>query len=353
MTGRFVARASGTHVFHIAAAGRLRARVGSELAIDAWFEALPGGATSSIELDAGEAIDLLVEYASMEGERWRFLTIGCREPGPEVSVEAAAAAAADADLVVVVAGLSDQWESEGFDRPNLALPGRQDDLITAVAARQPRTVVVLTAGAPVEMPWLSDVSAVIQAWYGGQEVGHAVADVLFGHADPGGRLPVTFPMDSRQHPGLLNYPGVNGKVRYGEGVYVGYRGYDRLGLQPLFPFGYGLSYSTFRGEVGSVGRTGDDLVVEVEVMNIGERLGTEVVQLYVRDVGGIERKLAGFSKVELEGHAAETVRIVVPISRLRWWDPASEDWRPCTGTVALDVAGSFGVLGAEAAITPS
>ena len=163
---------------------------------------------------------------------------------PKDPIAEAVAAATEADVAVIVAGLGADWESEGFDRPDLSLPQDQNTMIAAVAAAQPNTVVVLTAGSAVEMPWIDDVSAVVQAWYGGQEIGAAVADVLLGVADPGGRLPVTFPATSRQHPGLLNYPGEAGQVHYGEGVYVGYRGYDQLGLEPLFGFGHGLSYTS-------------------------------------------------------------------------------------------------------------
>ena len=231
-------------------------------------------------------------------------------PAPADPIADAVAVAEDCDLAVVVVGLTPEWESEGFDRPDLLLPGRQNELVHAVTAVQPNTVVIVVAGAAVEMPWCNDVGAILHVWYGGQEIGHAVADVLYGAVDPGGRLPVTFPHDSRQHPGLLNYPGEAGVVRYGEGVYVGYRGFDRLGLTPLFPFGHGLSYASFRLAHVEAEVTPDQLVVGVQVENTAERPGTEVVQVFALDVAGIDRKLVGFQKLKIPAHEAVSAQVL-------------------------------------------
>lgn len=161
------------------------------------------------------------------------------------SLGRAAALAAAADVALVFAGLSGEWESEGFDRPDMDLPGLQNELIERVAAANARTVVVLNTGSPSTMPWLDKVAALVQAWYPGQECGNAIADVLFGDVTPSGKLPQTFPVRLEDNPAYINYPGENGKVYYGEGLFVGYRYYERKRIAPLFPFGFGLSYTTF------------------------------------------------------------------------------------------------------------
>ena len=193
------------------------------------------------------------------------------------------------------------------------------------------------------MPWVNDVSAVLEAWYGGQEVGHAVADVLLG-AEPGGRLPVVFPLDSTQHPGLLNFPGDDGRLRYGEGVHVGQRAFDKLGLQPLFPMGHGLSYTTFSAVVADHGTTSAGVSLDVEVTNTGQRSGSEVLQVYAHDVGGVVRRLVDFTKVTLAPAEVRPVRLDLPWERFRTWNPAEAGWSDPAGQIRLSVRGTFGDL---------
>ena len=174
--------------------------------------------------------------------------------------------------------------------------------------------------------------------------------VLFGKEDPGGRLPVTFPQDSKQHPGLLNYPGEAGKVRYGEGVYVGYRGFDRLGLEPAFPFGHGMSYTTFEiGDVAIADRN-EIVVLSADLTNVGDRDGTEVVQVFAKDIGGVDRRLAGFAKVRLDAGESAVVEIPIGREQLRWWNPEVSGWTEVTGDVQFEVRGTFGATTAVATI---
>lgn len=342
LSGRFVVSATGRHMFAVTAGGRVRITAGGAVVVDAWEGDAGEPQHWDMDLAAGEEVDLLVEYASRPGERKRWISLGCELPGPVHPIGDAKDLAASSDLAVVVVGLTPEWESEGFDRPNLSLPGEQDWLVREVAAAQPNTVVVVTAGSPVEMPWLDRVGAILQAWYGGQEVGGAVADVLFGSADPAGRLPVTFPRNSKQHPGLLNYPGEAGEVRYGEGGYVGYRGFDRLGLEPMFSFGHGLSYTTFElGEVAAEYRD-STVIVSGRLSNVGLRGGTEVVLVFVRDIGGVDRRLAGFAKVRLEPGKSAPIEIPIAADRLRWWDPSGPGWTRATGEVEFEICGTFG-----------
>jgi beta-glucosidase len=353
LSGRFTASTTGNHTFSVSAGGRVRVIAGGAIVIDAWnggavvLDAWDGYESKpqrwEMELAAGEELDLVVEYESRPGERKRWIGVGCEPPVPLDPIGEARALAADCDLAVVVVGLTPEWESEGFDRSDLSLPGEQDWLVREVAATQPSTVVVVAAGSPVEMPWLDRVGAVVQAWYGGQEVGHAVADVLFGNADPGGRLPVTFPRHSRQHPGLLNFPGEAGEVRYGEGVYVGYRGFDRLGLKPMFPFGHGLSYTTFALDEVAAEQKDSTLVVSGRLANVGLRSGSEVVQVFARDIGNVDRRLAGFAKVRLQPGEETFFEIPIGGDRLRWWNPDVAEWMSASGDIEFEIRGSFGL----------
>ena len=226
------------------------------------------------------------------------------------------AAAAQSDVAVLVVGTTDEWESEGFDRTSLELPGAQDELIRRVCAANPRTIVVLNCGAPVTMPWRDDPAAILAIWFGGQEMAGALADVLTGDAEPGGRLPTTLPAQLEHTPAFGNFPGEDSQVRYGEGLLVGYRWYDTRLIPTLFPFGHGLSYTTF--ELGTPGlprtewQPGQTLRVTVPVRNLGTRRGSEVVQLYVEPISPSafrpRRELKAFGKVTLEpGQAAEVV----------------------------------------------
>ncbi len=354
--GSWTPAVSGTHRLSFEALGRARVWVGGEQVLDAWEEGT--GFTSmaatqeevelsrqtvEVERDlvADEPVELVIEYGSVPGP-WRHVRVGVELVSDEDPIATAVATARDADAAVVVVGLGDEWESEGHDRPDLRLPRDQDELVRAVAAVQPRTVVVIAAGAPVEVPWADDVAAIVHAWYGGQEVGHAVADVLLGRAEPSGRLPVTWPADSRQHPGLLNFPGEAGVVRYGEGIHAGYRGFDKLGLEPAFRFGHGGSYTTF--SFGDVTTTPDrdGLTVHVPVRNTGERDGVEVVQVYAHGIGDVVRRLVGYARVEVGAGATTTVDVHVGADRLTHWDPGDHRWVPASGALTLEVNGVAG-----------
>ncbi|WP_295815712.1 glycoside hydrolase family 3 C-terminal domain-containing protein [uncultured Deinococcus sp.] len=265
--------------------------------------------------------------------------IGFRAEPDAGSVAQAAAVAAQADYAVVCIGTNGDWETEGVDRWGLGLPGRQDELVAAVRAANPNTIVVLQTGGPVTMPWLDSVPAVLQAWFPGQEAGYAIADVLYGRAEPGGRLPQTFPAslkDDPTHP--LNpdvqYPGVDGRVEYREGLYTGYRHVDRAGITPLFPFGFGLSYTTFELSspalsAASVG-AGESVTASVQVKNTGSRAGSTVVQLYVRDrESSLDRpakELKAFAKVHLQPGQIQTVTLPVDMRDLAYYDDGQGAW---------------------------
>jgi beta-glucosidase len=253
--------------------------------------------------------------------------------------ERAVATAAGADAAVVVVGLDGDWETEGRDRDDLALPGRQVELVRAVAAVQPRTVVAVVAGSPVDLSWADEVPAVLWCWYPGQEGGLAIGDVLTGALEPGGRLPCTMPRRLEDTPAFLDTPPDPGILRYQEGVFCGHRWYDARGIEPAFPFGHGLGYTTFAIDspvvtTPTVG-AGDDVVVEVGVANTGDRAGSEVVQLYVGDdaatVRRAPRELRAFTKVRLGPGERTVVRFALTPRELAHWDTRASCWRAEAG----------------------
>ncbi len=208
------------------------------------------------------------------------------------------------------------------------LPQNQNELIEQVLKVNHNTVIVLNTGAPVRMPWIDNVPAMIQAWFGGQEMGEAIADVLFGLVNPSGKLPTTFPVRLQDNPAYINYPGENGRVFYGEGIFVGYRYYEYKDLDPLFPFGFGLSYTQF--EYGNVVLSadhmnlGETLTASVNVTNVGAAKGKEIVQLYIRDSQSRLvrplKELKGFTKIELQPGETKVVNFEIREDALRYYD---------------------------------
>ena len=260
------------------------------------------------------------------------------------SDSSAASAAAAASVAVVFVS---NYETEGSDLASIDLPSAENSLISAVAAANPDTIVVLNTGSAVTMPWLSSVKGVLEAWYPGQEDGSAIASILFGATDPSGHLTVTFPTSLSQVPASTSaqWPGANGTVQYSEGVDVGYRWYDSQGLTPLFPFGYGLSYTTFSFSNLTVGTLpeGGAATVTAKVTNTGSRAGADVAQLYVTDPsasGEPPRQLEGFARVSLQPGASQTVTFRLSQSNLQYWNSASNAWAVSTGNYGIEVGDS-------------
>jgi beta-glucosidase len=274
-----------------------------------------------VEIAAGEAVPVVYQYdvtSSPLGGLMTALQLNLEPPHgtDDAEIAKAASVAASCDYAVVVVGTTAETESEGIDRDTLALPGRQDDLVRAVAAANPRTIVVVNSGAPVLLPWADDVPAVLLTWFGGQEYGSALADVLLGEAEPGGRLPVTWP--AAEH-GLPSVRPDGGVLSYDEGLFIGYRAYDRDGRAPRFPFGHGLGYTTWAFESISA-QIG---AVHVALRNTGARRGRQVVQVYAsRPDSAIERPvkwLAGFATVDADPGEAVSVRVPVAERAFQHW----------------------------------
>jgi beta-glucosidase len=286
----------------------------------------------TVEMREGETYELVVTHpaGAFGGMAFVTFTLGHADPTPgsdELIAEAVRVAAAS-DVAVVVASTTQEVESEGFDRADLRLPGRQDELIRAVAAANPRTVVVVNAGSPVEMPWAREVAAVLLTWFPGQEAGAALADVLFGDAEPGGRLPTTWPAALEDVP-VADVTPVDGVVAYDEGEYIGYRAWERAGRTPAFWFGHGLGYTTWSYD--SIAAEGT--AVTVAVTNTGDRFGREVVQIYLAD--GADRRLAGFDVVEAEPGQTVITTIFLPERAFQVWE---DGWRTVEGEYALEAS---------------
>lgn len=257
----------------------------------------------------------------------------------EKLLEEAKQAALKADVAVIFAGLPEHYECEGYDRQHMRMPESHCTLIEEVAKVQPNVVVVLCNGSPVEMPWIDKVKGLLEAYLGGQAMGGAIADLLFGDANPSGKLAETFPKQLSDNPSYLNFPGEGDRVEYREGIFVGYRYYDKKNMEPLFPFGYGLSYTTFEYGDLKISRKeisdNETVTVSVKVKNTGDMAGKEIVQLYVRDIESSvirpEKELKGFEKVELKPGEEKTVVFELDKRAFAYYNTGIRDWHVETG----------------------
>lgn len=309
-----------------------------------------GGGSSHI--NPTKVDDIVEEMTQVAGESVTFsYAPGYRIEADDVDetlMHEAVQAAQSADTAVVFVGLPDRYESEGYDRAHLRLPDNHIRLIEEIAKVQSRVVVVLSNGSPVEMPWLPQVQAVLEAYLGGQAVGGAIADLLYGEVNPSGKLAETFPAKLSHNPSYLNFPGEGDRVDYREGIFVGYRYYDKKELEPLFPFGYGLSYTTFEYADLKVDRTEltdqDEVNVQVRVTNTGDRAGKEIVQLYVSDVESTVirpvRELKGFAKVALEPGESKVVSFTLNKRSFAYYNVDMKDWHVETGEFEIQVGSS-------------
>ncbi|MFG2653351.1 glycoside hydrolase family 3 C-terminal domain-containing protein [Streptomyces sp. NPDC048436] len=351
----------GKWTFGIGGFGRMSLAVDGELLVEGEFAREtedpavthldPPRQHASVWLPAGHAAHVVArrELAPDTG-RAVVVTAAAPEPDPDQALSEAVEAARDADVAVVVVGTTEGSESEGHDRTSLALPGRQDELVAAVAAANPRTIVVVNAGGPMELPWRERAGAVLLTWFPGQEAGAGLADVLFGEAEPGGRLPTTWGAALADAPVRETRP-CDGTLRYAEGLHIGYRAWLREGREPAYWFGHGLGYTTWSYEHLRVPGTvagGEHFAVEVQLRNTGTRPGREVVQVYLaRSDSAVERpvrRLAGYTAVRAEPGECVTASVGVAARMLSHWDTdeggwRSEpgDWRVLVGRSAADL----------------
>jgi beta-glucosidase len=377
-SGWFWPDRDGRHEFSIRGPGELRMWLDGAPLIDDGVEAAydqldVGGRfvprkSASAELASGRGYPIRVEYTraystraeqagsedSADGLAWEYVSLGVR--APRGTVAEAAALAASCDAAVVVVGSASISEGEGYDRTDLDLPGDQNALVEAVLAANPRTVVVLTNGAPYVLPWIEHTPALIEAWMGGEAGPDAVARIILGEAAPSGKLPITFPQRLEDSPAQPFYPGGE-TVAYGEGLHIGYRHFDAGNEPPMFPFGFGLTYTKFKYAnltAPEVVRVGDPVAVTFTLKNVGERPGKETVQLYVRPRGpSVDRpvkELKGFAKVALAPLEEKFVRIDLDARSFAFYDPASGRWVAEPGAYDLLIGGSAADIELQATV---
>ncbi len=356
-TGSFTPDVSGVHGFGLLSFGKSRLYVDDELLIDNWDHQERGDAffgmgskekQGRVELQAGEQHLFRVDYQTPGAGGVCGLQFGMRPPEPDDLIGEAVATAEQADAVVLVIGTNNDWETEGNDRTDIALPGDQDELVRRVLEANPSTVVVLNAGAPVTMPWLDDCRALLLTWFPGQEFGHALADVLTAKRSPSGRMPTSWPKRIEDTPANESYPGSDGHAPYTEGLRVGYRHYDTSGIEPAIPFGHGLGYSEFvysKLDVPERIAAGEPCTVSLDVANAGDMTAQEVVQCYVHriDDDGVSRpdqELRAFAKIELGGHHRGAVELELDARAFSTWDTECHDWRVAPGRYELRVGAS-------------
>ncbi|KAE8354738.1 putative beta-glucosidase [Aspergillus coremiiformis] len=370
LTGDFIPDTSGPWEFGLSVYGSGTFYLDDELLIDNTTEQRPGTAFfgkgtaqehACKEVNASQRYTVRVEFGSAStsvlhsSEHVNFaggaLHLGAR---PKLDwnqmIDDAIHAAKHADCTILCTGLTDDWESEGFDRPHMDLPPNIDELISGVLRVCPNAVIINHSGSPVTMPWADQAKCILQAWYGGNETGHAIADVLFGRVNPSGRLPFSWPLTVKDNPAYLNFGAPDGRVLYGEDIYVGYRYYEKMDREVLFPFGHGLSYTAFQLSELRVIQAPDDLhprqggLATMLVRNIGPVPGAEILQLYIghsnvpsnRPV----KELHGFCKVFLDAGEAATVEIPIDPYAGSVWDEVDHKWVTAKGICQVYVGRS-------------
>ena len=346
-TGKLKATKEGIYKIGINSNDGSKLFVNGKLFVHNWGNHGAKMRSAPLYMKKGESVDVMIEYfetgnsASMKFE-WELQT-KAKYNKKVLDI------AKKADVVIVAAGLTKVFECEGFDRASMDLPGAQNQMIKDVAKINPNTIVVLTNGTPVTMTdWIDDVPAILEAFYPGQEEGNAIADILFGDVNPSGKLPVTFPKRMEETPAFNYYPGVNSQLTYGEGIYVGYRYYDTKKVEPLFPFGFGLSYTTFEFSDLKLSRDSmkkeGKITVELTIKNTGKVAGDEVVQLYIHDIKSKvdrpEKELKGFKKVHLNPGESKSVKFKIDKKSLSYYDVKSKSWVVDSGDFEMLIGNS-------------
>ena len=351
MEGSFVAEEDHTYELGVVVSGTAKAYVNGKLIVDnatkqvagdAFFGAATREERGTVDVKKGETVNIKIEFGSaptftLKGDAYvpghgSLRVGGCKVIDDQEEIKKSVALAKEHDQVIICAGLNSDWETEGADRASMKLPGALDQLIAEVAAINPNTVVVMQTGTPEEMPWLDKTPAVLQAWYGGNETGNCIADIVFGAANPSGKLSLSFPKRLQDVPAFLNYRSEAGRTLYGEDVYVGYRYYEFADREVNFPFGHGLSYTTFSFSDLAVSVAEGKLSASLKIKNTGSIKGSEVAQLYVqpKQASRINRpvkELRGFVKVELDAGETKTVTITeLEKYAAAYWDEERDQW---------------------------
>ena len=356
LSGWLTPEVSGTYRVTMRGYGGRRLIVNGQVVAEDWDAPAAADAPSAMyatheeggtfEFTAGERVLISAELHSNQPQVC-LLGIGCEPPHGGDLMTAAVDAARGADVAIVVVGTDSAWETEGRDRQTADLPVRQVELIEKIAEVNPRTVVVVTAASPVNLPWADRVPAVLYAWFAGQELGNALADVLLGRVEPGGRLPVTLANRDADYPAFNTIPGPDDRLVYAEGLNVGYRGFEVADTQPAFPFGFGLGYTTFAYEslqLTAGSGDGEPIEVRVRVRNSGHRAGKEVIQVYVAPLAASvprpAHELKGFAVIRLEPGESGEIALALETRDLAHWDVDHHRWKVDPGRYEIQVGSS-------------
>ena len=351
VTGEFIPEVDGTHDVSLVITGMGSLSVNGQVVVDDPLGQLPrsreyfgfGSEEQVHGIPMKKGVPVKFEARMRTRAGFSALRIGIAEPLDTNELKDAVAFAAKADAAIVVVGTNDEWETEGHDRDSIALPGQQDELVRQIAAVNPRTIVVVNAGAPVAMPWFNDVHAILIGFFGGMEMGNAVARIIAGDDDPGGRLPVVYPVRLEDSPAMRDYAPVDGVQRYTEGEWYGWRGQAKNGVDPLIPFGFGLSYgeSVWGAPRVTVDRSWPRCEVVVPVSCVSSRPATEVVQCYVRRAGDSNPpRLACWSKRLVQPSSFADIPVQIPWTAFRRWNPGRRTWQVQGGKWEILVATS-------------
>ncbi|HTI23474.1 MAG TPA: glycoside hydrolase family 3 C-terminal domain-containing protein, partial [Kutzneria sp.] len=350
-TGTLTPPTTGTYTFSLTSDDGSRLFVNGQQVISNWADQPPTTKTGAIALTAGQAVSIEVDYFQDGGGSQ--LNLGWQIPNQDLLGQAVNAAKAAATAVVFVSNAG----SEGGDLPNIDLSADQNTLVSQVAAANPNTIVVVNSGSAVTMPWANSVRGIVENWFPGQENGTAIASLLFGDTNFSGKLPVTFPTSLADVPAHTNaqWPGANGTVQYSEGLDVGYRYYDSQHVTPMFPFGFGLSYTTYAysGLTLSTPDSAGNVQVGFDVSNTGSRAGTEVAQVYVSQpasAGEPPDNLRGFTRVTLNPGQSQHVSLTLDARSFQYW---ATGWTKATGAATIRVGGSSRSLPLSGTVTIS
>jgi beta-glucosidase len=330
-TGKLVAPKTGRIKIGVNSNDGSYLYINNRLVVNNWGMHGPLLRTTEIDIVKGKTYDIKIEYNEVGNNSKVALKWELDIKEPEYDKKAVALAK-KADVAIVFAGLSPLWEGEGFDRESMDLPGAQNALIKEVSKVNKNTIVIINSGTPVSMSeWIDQVPAIIQAWYLGQETGNAIADVLFGDYNPSGKLPVTFPEYYSDNPAFNSYKKEKDKAVFEEGLYVGYRYYDSKDVKPLFPFGHGLSYTTFEYSNAKIVQNNDGIIdINLSVKNTGKISGSEVVQLYIHDISSsVERpfkELKGFAKISLEPGESKNITLQLDKRAFSFYGVETKKW---------------------------
>ena len=320
----------------------MRLYFNDKLICEDWTDHAPITKEAKVKLEEGKFYNIKMEFYENSGGA--VAKLGWKFPDENTYAEAVNAAK-NSDAVLLFVGDSENIESEGFDRDNIDLPAGQDNLIQEVSKANKNVVVVLSTGSPVTMDkWINNVNGIIETWFGGQEMSRAIYDVLTGAYTPSGKLPVTFPNKWEDCSAFNTYKAKDSVTEYSDGIYVGYRHFEKDNIKPLFPFGYGLSYTTFDYKNLKITKDGNMVKAAFEIINTGKAAGAEVAELYVRDIESkVDRpvkELKGFKKVYLNPGESKPVEITLDESAFSYFDPETNEWALEPGEFEIQVGAS-------------